>query len=75
MYETINDYMENPNMDRTQLNELLIMAEDFRNQSEPLFCQSFQTNVEEESINDLPFYLCLKPQIIWEQYMIHQVGY
>ena len=50
MYKTINDYMENPNMDPTQLNELLIMAEDFRNQSE-----YFQTNVEKETINDLPF--------------------
>ena len=50
MYETINDYMENTNMDPTQLNELLIMAEDFRNQSE-----YFQTNVEKETINDLPF--------------------
>lgn len=50
MYETINDYMENPNMDPTQLNELLIMAEDFRNQSE-----YFQTNVEKKTINDLPF--------------------
>ena len=55
MYKTINDYMENPNMDSQQLNELLIMAEDFRNQSEPLFCQNFQTNVEKETINDLPF--------------------
>ena len=55
MYETINDYMENPNMDPSQLNELLIMAEDFRNQSESLFCQSFKTNIESESINDLPF--------------------
>jgi hypothetical protein len=42
--------MENPNMDPSQLNELLIMAEDFRNQSE-----YFQTNVEIETINDLPF--------------------
>jgi hypothetical protein len=50
MYETINDYMENPNMDPSQLNELLIMAEDFKNQSE-----YFQTNVEKETINDLPF--------------------
>ena len=60
MYETINDYMENPNMDPQQLNELLLMAEDFRYQEfksevEPLFCQNFQTNVEEETINDLPF--------------------
>ena len=50
MYKTINYYMENPNMDPTQLNELLIMAEDFRNQSE-----YFQTNVEKKTINDLPF--------------------
>ena len=55
MYETINDYMENPNMDPAQLNELLIMVEDFRNQSEPLFCQTFKTKVVEEIINDLPF--------------------
>ena len=55
MYETINDYMENPNMEPQQLNDLLIMAEDFRNQLEPLFCQNFKTKIEEETINDLPF--------------------
>ncbi len=55
MYETINDYMENPNMNSHQLNDLLIMAEDFKSQSEPLFCQIFKTNVEKETINDLPF--------------------
>ena len=55
MYETINDYMEDPNMDPTQLNELLIMAEVFRNQYEPLVCQNFKTKIEEETINDLPF--------------------
>ena len=27
MYETINDYMENPNMDSAQLNELLIIKD------------------------------------------------
>lgn len=56
MYETINDYMQNPNMDTNQLNDLLTMAEDFKNQSEPLFCQTFTKNVDEkEFINDLPF--------------------
>ena len=37
-----------------QLSELLIMADDFKNQSEPLFGQLFKED-KEEFINDLPF--------------------
>jgi hypothetical protein len=55
MYDTINDYMENPNMDTKQLNDLLIMAEEFKNQLDPLFSEYFKTNVESDTINDLPF--------------------
>jgi hypothetical protein len=56
MYDTINDYMENPNMDPSQINDLLEMSNDFRNSQliyQPLFCQLFKEKVSIE--NDLPF--------------------
>ena len=51
MYETINDYMENPNMDPSQLNDLLAMAQDFQSQEPTLFCKTFVKSDE----NYLPF--------------------
>jgi len=48
----ISDYYDNDQIDVNQLSELLIMADDFKNQSEPLFCKSFK---KQEFINDLPF--------------------
>jgi len=50
----ISDYYDNDQIDVNQLSELLIMADDFKNQSEPLFYQSFKRD-KEEFINDLPF--------------------
>jgi hypothetical protein len=50
----ISDYYDNNQIDANQLSELLIMADDFKNQSEPLFCQLFKED-KEEFINDLPF--------------------
>lgn len=52
MYETLNDYMENPNMDPSQLNDLLVMAKDYQNQEPSLFCKTF---TRETNVNDLPF--------------------
>jgi hypothetical protein len=50
----ISDYYDNNQIDANQLSELLIMADDFKNQSEPLFGQLFKED-KEEFINDLPF--------------------
>lgn len=52
----VSDYLDNSQMDASQLSDFLTMVEDYNSQlpqQEVLFCQSFQK--DDSTINVLPF--------------------